>query len=105
MMGREQVLIYIAWSTLVIVIFIAVVLARRMRRPETEIILDAIDGTRNQVDDHAKHTALEHEALSKQMTKANGRLQFLIAKDIADALSIVKAADQAKKGEPKEPPA
>ena len=74
-------------------------LKRRLRHSELEIIMDSLDQTRGHVDTQGEHTALEHGALSKALEKANGRLQFLIAKDIAEELAIVRARQEVEKGE------
>jgi hypothetical protein len=92
-------------ATFLLVAGIGVLLLSRRHRPDTDVILDAIDGARDEIDSNAKHTVLEHEALSKQMSKANGRLQFLLAKEIAEELGDLAAAvAEPKKDEAKEPP-
>lgn len=93
-------------ATFLLVAGIAVLLLSRRHRPDTDVILDAIDGTRDQIDSDAKHAVLEHETLSRQLGKANGRLQFLMAKEIAAELGDLAAAvaAESKRTEAKEPP-
>lgn len=103
MSDRSQWTLYICIATFFVVIGIAALVlwrGRRWWRSDTEVILDALDGTRDQIDNHAKHTVLEHESLSKQLGKANGRLQFLMAREIAEELGEIAAAVAPKDGEP-----
>lgn len=94
MTDRSLWILYLALGTFLVVIAIAALLiVHRWRRPETAVILDAIDGARAQIDMDAKHNVTEHQAITKSLEKANGRLQFLIAKDIAEELSAAKAAN------------
>jgi hypothetical protein len=59
----------------------------------TAVILDSIDGVRDQVDNAGMHTQLEHAAIIKEQEKTSGRLQFLVAKDIAAELGNQRAAE------------
>lgn len=93
-MERSQWILALCIATFLVVVGIAALLfMRRQRRPETAVILDAIDGARAQIDMDTRHNVVEHEAINKRLDKANGRLQFLIAKDIAEELAASKAAD------------
>lgn len=88
--------------TLVLVLALfGLLLLRRLKKSEVEILMDAIDGARAQLDMQGRLTVLEHEELSKQLDKANGRLQFLLAKDIADELAA-QSKREAKEREAKE---
>jgi type II secretory pathway pseudopilin PulG len=69
---------------------------RPRRRTDTEVILDAIDGVRQQVDNASQLTALEHENQAKATQKIGGRIQFLIAKDIAAELGAQRDAEAKK---------
>lgn len=82
-------------ATFVIVLGIAVLLVWRRRRPEIAVILDAIDGARAQIDMGAKHDVTEHAAIAKSLEKANGRLVFLMSKDIAEELEEIAKATKA----------
>ncbi len=92
MTDRSQWTLFFGMATFFIVAATAILLLLRRQRSDTEVILDAIDGARNEIDSNAKHTVLEHESLSKEMRKANGRLQFLMAKEIAEELGEIASA-------------
>lgn len=87
MASREEWILGIVVATfLLLLALFALLVLRRLRKPEVEILLDAIDGVRAQVDLSDRNTVLEHEEQIKKLDKANGRLQFLLAKDIAEEL-------------------
>jgi hypothetical protein len=71
---------------------------RSQERDDAGVILDAIDGMRDQVDSHQMHTALEHKAILDGQKLIGGRAQWLVANEIAKGLSDAKArAEQARK--------
>lgn len=69
----------------------------------TEVVLDAIDGVRDQVDSHGMHTQTEHDGMNKKLDLIGGRVQFLVAEDISGLLSEqrIREAKVRKAAEPK----
>ena len=89
MMSTEQWIGFGVVMVILMLLGIAAWLVYHRYRPakDTEVILDAVDGVRDQVDSHSQHTALEHEGLNKKLDVIGGRTQWLVANDIAAALS------------------
>lgn len=94
MMSTEQWIGFGVVMVILMLLGIAAWLVYHRYRPieqvagrETDTILDAIDGVRDQVDSHSQHTALEHEGLNKKLDVIGGRTQWLVANDIAAALA------------------
>lgn len=77
-MNEHRILIYLAWSTLLIVIFIAVLLiVRRGNNHDTGKILDAIEATRNQIDVLDQRTEGDLRAVKGWMQRLLERFGFL----------------------------
>lgn len=75
-----------------------------LKNLEVDTVLDAIDGVRDSIDHGDRNTRLEHEALHAGLAKANGRLQFLVAKDISAELSAAVERDRARRASSFGPP-
>ena len=78
MTERTELILYFSFATFCIVVFIAVLLLKRHGHTvETKVILDAIEGGRQQMD--AEHSALQHEqrAQGSVIRKILDRLGFL----------------------------
>lgn len=111
-MSLENILI-LAMLALVIVLVGAIFLVdlwmlRVMRKKaaektETDTLLDAMDDLRGDVHASTQHTTGEHAAIFKHLHKIAGRLQFLVAKDVADELSALKAKQLDDEAQEKQP--
>jgi hypothetical protein len=78
MSERSQLILYLAWATLVLVIFIAVLLVRRHgHTTETKKILDAIEGTRQQISVLDQSTQGDMRAIKQWLLKILVRFGFL----------------------------
>jgi hypothetical protein len=75
---RTQIIMYLSFATFCVVVFIAVLLVKRQGHTiETQRILDAIEGGRQQMS--AENTALQYEqrAQGSVLRKILDRLGFL----------------------------
>lgn len=78
--------------------------------PDTDILLDAIDGLRDQVDQEAQHTVSEHKGMADTLKTVSGRMQWMVANDLADEetrlreIARVEAAKKEKADANPDPP-
>ena len=95
-MQREQFIALISALTFVgvlVVIALVVWLIRRHHRAESEI-----KHAGGRVDALAENNDLDHREINRKIDKQTGRLQFLVAKDIAVQLAEEKARKLMEEG-------